>query len=127
MSPSVSTKTLRGTTSQTRSYTLLYFEAAYICLAISKLRFMYCAKPFEFIGDCCVRLFSASCAPSLLCETDSNMSSFILFFVCTKIGSISETSKLLQWIFHSFCDRILWAVCVLSQKLGSVATSRGRK
>ena len=35
------------------SYSLLSLETAYICLAISKLRFMYCAKSFEFIGDCC--------------------------------------------------------------------------
>lgn len=28
-----------------------YFVAIYICLAISKLRFMYLAKSFEFIGD----------------------------------------------------------------------------
>ena len=35
------------------SSTLLCFETAYICLAISKLRFMYCAKSLEFIGDCC--------------------------------------------------------------------------
>ena len=39
--------------SQLLSYSLLSLETAYICLAISKLRFMYCAKSFEFIGDCC--------------------------------------------------------------------------
>ena len=66
-------------------------------------------------------------APSLLCETDSEMSLFILFFVCAKIRRTSDTSKLLQCNFHLLCDRFLWAVCVLSQKLGSVATSRGRK
>ena len=35
------------------SYMLLCLETAYICLAISKLRFMYCAKSLELIGDCC--------------------------------------------------------------------------
>ena len=33
--------------------TLLSFKTAYILLAISRLRFMYCAKSLEFIGDCC--------------------------------------------------------------------------
>ena len=35
------------------SSTLLCLESAYICLAISKLRFIYCAKSLELIGDCC--------------------------------------------------------------------------
>ena len=30
-----------------------YVPMGYICLAISKLRFMYCAKSLELIGDCC--------------------------------------------------------------------------
>ena len=29
------------------------FQGIYICLANSKLRFMYCAKSAELIGDCC--------------------------------------------------------------------------
>ena len=35
------------------SSTLFNFKTAYLCLAISKLRFMYCAKSLELIGDCC--------------------------------------------------------------------------
>ncbi len=35
------------------SSTLLCLKTTYICLAISKLRFMYCAKSLELIGDCC--------------------------------------------------------------------------
>ena len=35
------------------SSTLLCLKMTYICLAISKLRFMYCAKSLELIGDCC--------------------------------------------------------------------------
>ena len=35
------------------SSTLLSLDAAYICLAISRLRFIYCAKSLELIGDCC--------------------------------------------------------------------------
>ena len=33
--------------------TLLGIEVCHICLANSTLRFIYCAKSFEFIGDCC--------------------------------------------------------------------------
>ena len=32
---------------------LLNLKVTYIWLAISRLRFMYCAKSLEFIGDCC--------------------------------------------------------------------------
>ena len=35
------------------SGTLLGLETTYILLAISRLRFMYCAKSLELIGDCC--------------------------------------------------------------------------
>ena len=35
------------------SSTLLGIEVCHICLANSTLRFIYCAKSFEFIGDCC--------------------------------------------------------------------------
>ena len=35
------------------SDTLLCFETTYILEAISTLRFMYCAKSLELIGDCC--------------------------------------------------------------------------
>ena len=35
------------------SSTLFCLKMTYICLAISKLRFMYCAKSLELIGDCC--------------------------------------------------------------------------
>ena len=35
------------------SGTLLRFKTTYILEAISTLRFMYCAKSLEFIGDCC--------------------------------------------------------------------------
>ena len=41
-------------------------------------------------------------SPRPLCETDSEMSLFILFFVCAKIRRTSDTSKLYNGIFIRF-------------------------
>lgn len=38
---------------QSFCYALFCFKAIYMLAAISKLCFIYCAKSFELIGDCC--------------------------------------------------------------------------